>query len=75
MFLEVAGYVFDCNGLPPEHVISTFWARKEPLTPEVLKKVQAFLQDECGALMTGTVSYAEHWTGSPLGESLPGNGG
>lgn len=52
-------------------MIATFRGTKGPLSPELLKKVQAFLQDEYGALATGTVSYAEHWTGSPCGGSFP----
>jgi hypothetical protein len=70
MFLEVAGYLLDRWGLGPDHLITTFWARKEPLSPEVLKKAQAFLEQKCGALVTGTISHADQWTGPAVGESL-----
>ena len=74
MFIEVAGYVLDRYGLGPEHVIATFWGMKEPLSPEALKKAQAFLQDECGAVMTGTVSRPDRRAGPVPGEGVPANG-
>jgi len=61
MFLEVGCYLVERFGFGAERVIVTFWATKEPVTPELLQKVQTFLEAECGAVVTGTVNSAEHW--------------
>jgi len=68
IFLQVATSLFDRFGLGPEHCIVTVWGTREPLSPEVLEKVQVFLQDECGALATGTVSHPGHWVGGTVDE-------
>ncbi len=67
MWLEVASYLADRWGLGPEHIIVCFWSRREPMSPELLSKVQKFLRDECGALAIGTVSYASQAAGENKG--------
>jgi hypothetical protein len=74
VFLEVAGYLVDRWSLQPEHIIATFWVTRKLLTPEVLEKIQGFLQDECGTVMTGTVSHPDEWAGPVFGEGVPANG-